>query len=42
MARNYVEWIAALPWTERTEDLLDVTRARAILDEDHYGLDEVK
>ncbi|MEK7240047.1 MAG: endopeptidase La [Gemmatimonadota bacterium] len=42
VARNYVEWIAALPWTERTDDLLDVARARAILDEDHYGLDEVK
>ncbi len=42
VARNYVEWIAALPWNERTDDMLDVTRARAILDEDHYGLDEVK
>ncbi len=42
VARNYVEWIAALPWSERTDDVLDVVRARAILDEDHYGLDEVK
>ncbi|MHB1312562.1 MAG: endopeptidase La [Gemmatimonadaceae bacterium] len=42
VARNYVEWIAALPWSERTDDILDVTRARAILDEDHYSLDEVK
>ena len=42
VARNYVEWIAALPWGDRTDDLLDVVRARAILDEDHYGLDEVK
>ena len=42
VARNYVEWIAALPWSERSDDILDVTRARAILDEDHYGLDEVK
>jgi ATP-dependent Lon protease len=42
VARNYVEWIAALPWSERTDDVLDVTRARVILDEDHYGLDEVK
>ena len=42
VARNYVEWIAALPWSERSDDILDVSRARAILDEDHYGLDEVK
>ncbi len=42
VARNYVEWIAALPWSERTDDILDITRARAILDEDHYSLDEVK
>jgi ATP-dependent Lon protease len=42
VARNYVEWMAALPWSERTDDVLDVTRARVILDEDHYGLDEVK
>lgn len=42
VARNYLEWIAALPWHERTTDVLDVKHARAILDEDHYGLDEVK
>ncbi|MDQ8155395.1 MAG: endopeptidase La [Gemmatimonadota bacterium] len=42
VARNYVEWIAALPWSERTDDLLDVSRSRAILDEDHHGLAEVK
>lgn len=42
VARNYVEWLAALPWTERTDDVLDVTHARTILDEDHYALDEVK
>ena len=32
----------ALPWTERTDDVLDVAHARRILDEDHYGLEEVK
>ena len=42
VARNFVDWIVALPWTERTDDVLDVAHARAILDEDHYGLDEVK
>jgi ATP-dependent Lon protease len=42
VSRNYLDWIAALPWTERTDDVLDVAHARRILDEDHYGLDEVK
>ena len=42
VARTYLDWIAALPWTERTDDVLDVTHARQVLDEDHYGLDDVK
>ncbi len=42
VSRNYLDWIVALPWRERTDDVLDLARARAILDEDHYGLDEVK
>jgi len=42
VARNFVDWVLALPWTERTDDALDVARARVILDEDHYGLVEVK
>jgi len=42
VARNYVDWILALPWTARTDDVLDVAHARRILDEDHYGLEEVK
>jgi ATP-dependent Lon protease len=42
VARNFVDWILALPWTERTDDVLDVAHARRILDEDHYGLEEVK
>ena len=42
VSRNFVDWILALPWTERTDDVLDVTHARRILDEDHYGLEEVK
>jgi ATP-dependent Lon protease len=32
----------ALPWTERTDDVLDVEHARQVLDEDHFGLDEIK
>jgi ATP-dependent Lon protease len=42
VARNFIDWIVALPWTERTDDVLDVAHARRILDEDHYGLEEVK
>src|SRR5690625_111984 len=40
--RNYLDWLISLPWTEETEDHLDVNEAEAILDEDHYGLEKVK
>ncbi|WP_058307216.1 endopeptidase La [Gracilibacillus massiliensis] len=40
--RNYIDWVLALPWTEETEDNLDINHAEDILDEDHYGLDKVK
>ncbi|SHN07910.1 endopeptidase La [Gracilibacillus kekensis] len=40
--RNYIDWVLALPWTEETEDNLDINHAENILDEDHYGLDKVK
>jgi ATP-dependent Lon protease len=42
VGRNYIDWLLALPWTERTDDVLDVEHARRVLDEDHYGLEEVK
>jgi ATP-dependent Lon protease len=42
VARNFVDWIVALPWSERTDDVLDVAHARRVLDEDHCGLEEVK
>ena len=42
VARNFVDWIVSLPWSERTDDVLDVAHARQTLDADHYGLDEVK
>jgi ATP-dependent Lon protease len=42
VSRNFVDWILALPWSERTDDVLDVAHARRVLDEDHYGLEEVK
>ncbi len=40
--RTWVEWIVDLPWSEETEDNLDLDNARKILDEDHYGLQKVK
>ena len=42
VVRNYVDWVLALPWGEKTEDKLDVTDAERILDEDHYGLKKIK
>lgn len=40
--RTYLETLLDIPWTETTEDKLDIAEARRILDEDHYGLDKVK
>jgi len=40
--RTYLEWIAELPWNTRSDDQLDLKRASSILDEDHYGLQDVK
>lgn len=42
VARTYLGWLVELPWSKRTRDHLDVTRAKAILDEDHYDLNRVK
>ena len=42
IARTYLDWIAALPWRERTDDVIDVAAARRVLDEDHHGLEDVK
>ncbi|MGH7359484.1 MAG: LON peptidase substrate-binding domain-containing protein, partial [Candidatus Rokuibacteriota bacterium] len=37
VARTYLEWLTALPWRKETTDDLDLVRARAVLDEDHWG-----
>ena len=42
VSRNYLDWLLGLPWRERTEDVIDVPHARAVLDADHFGLEEVK
>jgi len=40
--RNYIEWLISLPWTNATDDDLDIKKAERILNEDHYGLEKVK
>ena len=42
VTRNYLEWIFGLPWDTFTTDNLDIDHAKKILDEDHYGLKEIK
>jgi ATP-dependent Lon protease len=42
VAKSYIDWLLALPWTNESKDKTDVKRAAAILDEDHYGLEKVK
>ena len=42
VSRTYIEWLADLPWSEKSEDRIDLKEAKKILDEDHYGLDKVK
>jgi ATP-dependent Lon protease len=40
--RTFLEWITELPWSERTDDKIDLTLSQQILNEDHYGLEDVK
>ncbi len=40
--RTYLEWIAELPWNTRSDDHLDLNNASVVLEEDHYGLNDVK
>lgn len=42
MIRNYLDWLLAVPWGERSEENLDPVHARETLDSDHFGLDDVK
>jgi ATP-dependent Lon protease len=42
VARTYLEWLVALPWQKETPDDIDLGRARAVLDEDHWGLGKIK
>lgn len=40
--RDYVQWLVDLPWTEKTEENSDIAIAKACLDQDHYGMKDVK
>ena len=42
VARTYLDWLVELPWSETTEDSLDIDNAQKTLDEDHYDLEKVK
>ncbi len=42
MIRTYLEWLAELPWNNFTGGEIDIARARQVLDEDHYGLQDIK
>ena len=42
VVRNYIDWMLSLPWSKTTKDRLDITKAEAILEDDHYGLTKVK
>src|ERR687889_708968 len=42
MIRSYLDWLIAVPWKERSEEILDPVHAREILDADHAGLEDVK
>jgi ATP-dependent Lon protease len=42
VSRTYLDWLLAVPWKDKTEELRDIKAAQQILDDDHYGLDKIK
>lgn len=40
--KTYLDWMVSLPWRTTTEDNLDIAHARQVLEEDHYGLEDIK
>lgn len=40
--RTYLDWLVSIPWSNITQDNLDISHAREVLDQDHYGLEDVK
>jgi len=39
---KYIDWITTLPWNKKTQDILDIKKAKEILDKNHYGLEKIK
>ncbi|MCG6894409.1 MAG: endopeptidase La, partial [Desulfobacteraceae bacterium] len=42
VVRTYLDWLVEMPWSRSSKDVLDIARAKKVLDSDHYGLDKVK
>jgi ATP-dependent Lon protease len=42
VSRTYIDWLVAMPWSKRTREIRDMSRAEKILEEDHYGLEKIK
>ena len=42
VSRTYVDWLIALPWSKRTDEVIDLTRTKSVLDADHSGLEKAK
>ena len=42
VSRTYLDWLVALPWQQRTEEVIDLHRTKEILDTDHSGLEKAK
>ncbi|CAN8005199.1 unnamed protein product [Ixodes hexagonus] len=42
VTRNYLDWLTSLPWGKTSEENFDLARAKEVLEEDHYGMDDVK
>ncbi|XP_073910502.1 lon protease homolog, mitochondrial [Castor canadensis] len=42
VTRNYLDWLTSIPWGRHSDENLDLARAQAVLEEDHYGMEDVK
>ncbi|XP_013360651.1 PREDICTED: lon protease homolog, mitochondrial isoform X2 [Chinchilla lanigera] len=42
VTRNYLDWLTSIPWGRHSDENLDLSRAQAVLEEDHYGMEDVK
>ncbi len=42
IVEKYIDWITNIPWEAKTEDILDIKKAKEVLDKNHYGLEKIK